>query len=58
MFENRVLRRILEPESESQESGKNVGDGGLRRVYSSPDIMMRWAGLVARVGGKGLSYGI
>jgi hypothetical protein len=58
VFENRVLRRILEPKrDEVTGEWKKLHDEKFHNLYSSPDIIrqikskkMRWAGHVARMG--------
>jgi hypothetical protein len=57
VFENRVLRRIFGPKREEDGSWRNLHNGELHNLYSSPNIVriiksrrMRWAGHVARMG--------
>jgi hypothetical protein len=58
VFENRVLRRIFEPErDEIMGECRKLHSGELHNMYSSPDIIrqiksrrMGWAGNVARMG--------
>jgi hypothetical protein len=58
VFENRVLRRIFgSKRNEVTGELRKLHNGGLRNLYSSPDIIrqmksrrMRWAGRVARMG--------
>ena len=58
MFENRVLRRIFEPQrDEVTRNRRKVHNEELNDLYSSPNIVrviksrrMRWAGHVARMG--------
>jgi hypothetical protein len=60
-FENRVLRKIFEPErDEVTEEWRKLHNEELNDLYSSPNIVrvinsrrMRWAGHVARMGKKG-----
>jgi hypothetical protein len=57
VFQNRVLRRIIEPKWEDVTGEwRKLHNEKLRNLYSSPDIIrqvksrrMRWAGHVARV---------
>jgi hypothetical protein len=65
MFEDRVLRKILEPKRD-EEKGKwrKLHNGKLRDLYSSPNIIrimksrwLRWAGHVARMGRRGTRIG-
>jgi hypothetical protein len=57
-FENRVLRRIFEPQrDEVKGEWRKMHNGELHNLYSSSDIIrhiksrrMRWAGYVARMG--------
>jgi hypothetical protein len=65
VFENRVLRRILGPKRDEVTGGwKKLQNEELRDLYSSPSIIrmiksrrMRWAGHVARMGGRGTRMG-
>jgi hypothetical protein len=57
VFENRVLRRIFEPNRDEIMESRKLHSGELHILYSSPDIIrqiksrrMRWAGHVARMG--------
>jgi hypothetical protein len=60
MFENSVLRGIFGPKrDEVTGEWRKLYSGELHNLYSSPDIIkqiisrrMRWAGLVARMGGE------
>jgi hypothetical protein len=60
MFENRVLRRIFGPKrDEITGEWRKLHSEELHNLYSSPNIIrqiktrrMRWAGHVARMGGK------
>jgi hypothetical protein len=60
VFENRVPRRIFGPErDEVTGERRRLHNEELNDLYSSPNIIrvikwrrMRWAGHVARVGGK------
>jgi hypothetical protein len=60
VFENKVLRRIFGPKSNEVTGGwRKLHNEELRDFYSSPSIIriiksrrMRWAGHVARMGGK------
>jgi hypothetical protein len=60
VFENRVLTRIFElKRDEATEEWRKLHNEELRDLYSSPNIIriiksprMRWAGHVARMGGK------
>jgi hypothetical protein len=60
MFENRVLRRIFGPKRDEVTGGwRKLYNEELYDLYSSPSIIriiksrkMRWAGHVARTGGK------
>jgi hypothetical protein len=60
MFENRVLRRMFGPKTdEVTGEWRNLHNEELHDFYSSPSIMrimksrsMRWAGHVARMGGR------
>jgi len=60
VFENKVLRRISGPKSdEATGEWRKLHSDELNDLYSSPNIIwviksrrMRWAGLVARVGGR------
>jgi hypothetical protein len=64
VFENRVLRRIFEPErDEVTEGWRKLHNEELRDLYSSPCLIriiksrrMRWEGHVARLGGKRNAY--
>jgi len=59
VFENRVLRRIFGPKrDEVIGEWRQLNSEELNDLYSSPNIVrviksrrMRWAGLLARVGG-------
>jgi hypothetical protein len=63
LFENKVLRRIVEPKRDEVMGGwRKLHNEELRDLYSSPSIVriirskrMRWAGHVALNGGKGKS---
>jgi hypothetical protein len=60
VFENRVLRRIFGPKRDGVTGGwRKLHREELHNLYSSPIIIrmikprrMRWAGHVARMGGK------
>jgi hypothetical protein len=60
VFENRVLRRIFGPKrDEIKGEWRKLHNGELHNLYSSPNKIkqiisrrMRWAGHVARMGGK------
>jgi hypothetical protein len=60
VFENRVLRRIFEPQRDRVTGGwRKLHNEELHNLYSSPSIIviiksrrMRWAGHVARMGEK------
>jgi hypothetical protein len=60
VFENRVLRRIFGPKRDEATGGwRRLHNEELNDLYSSPNIIrvmksrrMRWAGHVARMGGK------
>jgi hypothetical protein len=60
VFENRVLRRIFGPKIDKVTGGwRELHNEELHNLHSSPSIirmikssMMRWAGHVARIGGK------
>jgi hypothetical protein len=62
VFDNRVLRRIFGPKRNEVTGGwRELHNEELRDLYSSPSIIrivtsrrMRWAGRVARMGGKEL----
>jgi hypothetical protein len=64
VFENRVLRRIYEPERKEDGSWRKVRNDELHSLYSSPNIVMviksrrmRWAGHMARMGeGRGVYW--
>jgi hypothetical protein len=66
VFENRVLRRILEPKRDEMIGGwRKLHNEELHNLYSSPSIIriiksrrMRWAGHVARVGEERNAYRI
>jgi hypothetical protein len=56
VFENRVLRRIFEPEREEDGSWRKLHNDELHSLYSSPNIVrviksrrMGWVGHVARM---------
>ena len=61
MFENRVLRRIFWPQrDEARMAWRKLRNEELNDLYSSPNIVrviksrrIRWAGHVARMGGRG-----
>jgi hypothetical protein len=65
VFENRVLRRIFGPRrDEVKEDWRKLHNQELHNFYSSPDIIrmiksrrMRWAGHVARMGGREMHIG-
>jgi hypothetical protein len=65
VFENRVLRRIFGPNGDEVTGGwRKLHNEELHNLYSSPNIIrmiksrrMRWAGLVARMGGQGMHIG-
>jgi hypothetical protein len=65
VFENRVLRRIYGPKSDEVTGGsKKLHNEGFHNLYSSPSIIrmmksnkMRWAGLVGRMGRRGMHIG-
>jgi hypothetical protein len=59
VFENRVLRKIYGPKREEDGSWRKLHNDELHNLYSSPNTVrviksrrMRWAGHVARMGGK------
>jgi hypothetical protein len=62
VLENRVLRRIFNPERKEDRSWRKLHNDELKRLYSLPNIIrvfksrrMRWAGHVARMGkGRGV----
>jgi hypothetical protein len=64
VFENRVLRRIFGPKrDEVTGEWRKLHNKELHDLYSSPSIIrimksrrMRWAGHVARIGGKRNAY--
>jgi hypothetical protein len=64
VFENKVLRRIFGPKrNEVKGRWRKLHNKELRDLYSSPSIIriiksrrMRWAGHVARMGGKRNAY--
>jgi hypothetical protein len=66
VFENRVLRRIFEPNRDEVTGGwRKLHNEELHGLYSSPRIvrvikarMMRWAGHVARIGKVRGAYNI
>jgi hypothetical protein len=66
VFENRVLRRIFgSKRDEVTGEWRNLHNEELQNLYSSPSIIriiksrrMRWAGHVARMGGKRKAYRI
>jgi hypothetical protein len=66
VFENRVLRRIFGPKRDEVTGGwRKLHNEELHNLYSSPSIIriikskrMRWAGHVARMGGKRNTYRI
>jgi hypothetical protein len=66
VFENRVLRRILDPKRpEATGDWRKLHNEELHNFYSSPGIIrmiktrrMRWAGHVARMGEKRNAYRI
>jgi hypothetical protein len=66
VFENRVLRRIFGPKrDEVTGNWRKLNNEELHNLYSSPNIIrmiksrkMRWAGHVARIGGRGMAYRI
>jgi hypothetical protein len=61
VFQNRVLRRLFGPKRDGVMGGwRKLHNEELNNLYSSPSISkiiksrrMRWAGLVARMGGGG-----
>jgi hypothetical protein len=65
VFENRVLRRIFGPKRDEVKGGcRKPHNEDLHTMYSSPSIIrmiksrrMRWAGHVARMGGRGMHIG-
>jgi hypothetical protein len=65
VFENRVLRRIFGPKREEMTGEwRKLHNEELRDLYCSPSIItmiksrrMRWAGHVARMGGRGTRIG-
>jgi hypothetical protein len=66
VFENRVLSRTVGPKrDEVMGNWRKLHNEELRNLYSSPNIItkiksrrMRWAGHVARIGGKTNAYRI
>jgi hypothetical protein len=64
VFENKVLRKIFRPKrDEVTGEWRKLHNEELRDLYSSPSIIriiksrrMRWAGHVARIGGKKNAY--
>jgi hypothetical protein len=62
VFENRVLKRIFWPKGdEAAGDWRKLYNEGLHDLYSSPNIIrmiksrrMRWAGLVAQMGRRGM----
>jgi hypothetical protein len=65
VFENRVLRRISEQMRDGGTRGwRQLYNEKVHDLYSSPSIIriiksrrMRWAGHVARMGGRGMCIG-
>jgi hypothetical protein len=65
VFANRVLRRISGPKRVGVTGGwRELHNEELHNLYSSPSIIriiksrsMRWAGHVARMGGRGTCIG-
>jgi hypothetical protein len=65
VFENGMLRRIFGPKRDGVMAGcRKLHNEELRGLYSSPSIIiiiksrrMRWAGHVARMGGRGTCIG-
>jgi hypothetical protein len=63
--ENRVLRRIFGPKSDEVTGDwRKLHNQKLHNLYSSPNIIrmiksrrMRWAGLVVRMGRRGIHVG-
>jgi hypothetical protein len=58
-FKNRVLRKIFGPKSEVDGLWRKLHNEKLHGLYSSPNVVkmiksrrMRWAGHVARMGGR------
>ena len=59
VFENRILRRIFGPKRDENEEWRRLHNEELHSLYRSPNIVrviksrrLRWAGHVARIGGK------
>jgi hypothetical protein len=65
VFENRVLRRIFGLKRDGVTGGwRKLRNEELHNLYSSPSIIrimklrrMKWAGHVARMGGRGMCIG-
>jgi hypothetical protein len=67
VFENRVLRRIFGPRrDEVTRDWRKLHNEKLNKLYFSPNIItsrmiksrrMRWAGHIARMGGRGMYIG-
>jgi acyl-coenzyme A synthetase/AMP-(fatty) acid ligase len=65
VLENRVLRRIYEPNRDKADGGwRKLHNEELHKFYSSPSTIrmmmsrrMRWAGHVARMGIRGMHIG-
>jgi hypothetical protein len=65
VFQNRVLRRIFGPKRDEAVGGcRKLHSEEFHNLYSSPNIIttarsrrMRWAGHVARMGGRRMHVG-